>query len=218
LWPQKFLNVTNGVTPRRFIMLTNPALTQLVTSAIEDGWTRDLQQLRALEPLADDPAFREKWQRVKRRNREMLALEIQRQTGVTPDPASLFDVQVKRFHEYKRQLLNLMHVITLYHRLKHNSGFGGPPRTTLFAGKAAPGYMIAKLIIKLIHSVADVVNKDREIGGRLRIAFLPDYNVKQAQRIFPGADLSEQISAAGTEASARHEWRAHDWHARRRQH
>src|SRR5262245_57644560 len=201
VWPEKFLNVTNGVTPRRFIMLTTPALTQLVTTAIGDGWTRDLEQLRALEPMANDPAFREKWQRVKRRNREMLAVEIQRRTGVTPDPASLFDVQVKRFHEYKRQLLNLMHVITLYHRLKHHSGSGGPPRTILFAGKASPSYKMAKLIIKLIHSVADIVNNDREIAGRLRIVFVPDYNVKQGQRIFPGADLSEQISMAGTEAS-----------------
>ncbi len=201
LWPEKFLNVTNGVTPRRFIMLTNPMLAQLVTTAIGDGWTRDLQQLRALEPMADDPAFREEWKRVKRRNKEMLAVEIQKKTGVTPDPASLFDVQVKRFHEYKRQLLNLMHVITLYHRLKRNSGCDAAPRTILFAGKAAPGYIMAKLIIKLIHSVADVVNNDNEIAGRFNIAFLPDYNVKQGQRIFPGADLSEQISMAGTEAS-----------------
>ncbi len=201
LWPEKFLNVTNGVTPRRFMMLTNPGLTKLVTNAIGNGWTRDLEQLRALEPMADDPAFREEWKRVKRRNRQALAAEIQRKTGVTSDPASLLDVQVKRFHEYKRQHLNLMHVITLYHCLRHNSGCDAPPRTVLFAGKAAPGYMMAKLIIKLIHSVADVVNKDREIAGRLRVVFLPDYNVKQSQRIFPGADLSEQISTAGTEAS-----------------
>jgi len=201
LWPEKFLNVTNGVTPRRFIMLTNPALTQLVTSAIGDGWTRDLQQLGALESMANDPAFRKEWERVKRRNKEILAAEIQRKTGVTPDPASLFDVQVKRFHEYKRQLLNLMHVITLYQRLKHDSKCDAPPRTILFAGKASPGYMMAKLIIKLVHSVADVVNNDREIAGRLRIVFVPDYNVKQGQRIFPGSDVSEQISTAGTEAS-----------------
>jgi starch phosphorylase len=201
LWPEKFLNVTNGVTPRRFIMLTNPGLTKLVTDAIGNGWTRDLDQLRALEPMADDPAFREEWRRVKRRNREALAVEIQRKTGVTPDPASLFDVQVKRFHEYKRQHLNLMHVITLYHRLRHNSGCDGPPRTVLFAGKAAPGYMMAKLIIKLIHSVADVVNNDRDIAGRLRIVFASNYNVRLSQRIFPGADLSEQISTAGKEAS-----------------
>ncbi|MGO1076064.1 glycogen/starch/alpha-glucan phosphorylase [Inquilinus sp. CA228] len=201
LWPEKFLNVTNGVTPRRFIMLTNPGLTTLVTDAIGDGWTRDLEQLRALEPMADDPAFREEWRRVKRRNREALAAEIQGKTGVTSDPASLFDIQVKRFHEYKRQHLNLLHVITLYHRLKRDPGYGAPPRTVVFAGKAAPGYMMAKRIIKLIHSVADIVNHDRGVAGRLRVLFVPDYNVKHSQRIFPGADLSEQISTAGKEAS-----------------
>jgi glycogen phosphorylase len=201
LWPEKFLNVTNGVTPRRFIMLTNPALTKLVTDAIGPAWTRDLEQLRALEPLADDATFRDEWRCVKRRNKEVLAAEIQRTTGVAPDPASLFDIQVKRFHEYKRQHLNLLHIITLYHRLKHDSGSGAPPRTIVFAGKAAPGYMMAKRIIKLIHAVADVVNNDKAIGGRLRVAFLPDYNVKHSQHIFPGTDLSEQISLAGKEAS-----------------
>jgi starch phosphorylase len=201
LWPEKFLNVTNGVTPRRFIMLTNPGLTNLVTEAIGDAWTRDLEHLRALESMADDPAFRDAWRRVKRRNKEALAAEIQRKTGVVPDPASLFDVQVKRFHEYKRQHLNLLHVITLHHRLKRDSEYDAPPRTVVFAGKAAPGYMMAKRIIKLIHSVADIVNKDRETAGRLRVVFVPDYNVKHSQRIFPGADLSEQISTAGKEAS-----------------
>ncbi|MGZ8833898.1 MAG: glycogen/starch/alpha-glucan phosphorylase, partial [Thermoanaerobaculia bacterium] len=201
LWPEKFLNVTNGVTPRRFIMLTNPGLTKLLTDAIGDGWTHDLERLRALEPMADDAAFREQWRGVKRRNREALAAEIRSKTGVTTDPASLFDIQVKRFHEYKRQHLNLLHVITLYHRLKRDSGCAAPPRTVVFAGKAAPGYMMAKRIIKLIHSVADVVNNDREIAGRLRVVFVPDYNVKHSQRIFPGADLSEQISMAGKEAS-----------------
>jgi glycogen phosphorylase len=201
LWPEKFLNVTNGVSPRRFIILTNPGLTKLVTDAIGDDWTRDLEQLRALEPMAQDAAFREEWRRVKRRNREALAAEIQRKTGVAPDPASLFDIQVKRFHEYKRQHLNLLHVITLYYRLKGDSRCDAPPRTVVFAGKAAPGYMMAKRIIKLIHSVADVVNNDREIAGRLRVVFVPDYNVKHSQRIFPGADLSEQISTAGKEAS-----------------
>src|SRR5262249_16736151 len=146
-------------------------------------------QLRALEPMAEDPAFREEWRRVKRRARETLASEIQRKTGVTPDPASLFDVQVKRFHEYKRQHLNLLHVITLYHRLKRDSTYGAPPRTVVFAGKAAPGYMMAKGIIKLIHSVADIVNNDTKISGRLRVVFVPDYNVKHSQLIFPGADL-----------------------------
>jgi starch phosphorylase len=201
LWPEKFLNVTNGVTPRRFIMLTNPGLTRLVTDAIGDGFTRDLEALRALEPLADDPAFRDAWRRVKRGNKEALAAEIARKTGIEPDPASLFDVQVKRFHEYKRQHLNLLHVITLYRRLRRDPGYDAPPRTVVFAGKAAPGYMMAKLIIKLIHAVAEAVNNDRAIGGRLRVVFIPNYNVKESQRIFPGADLSEQISTAGKEAS-----------------
>src|SRR5262249_30472854 len=168
LWPEKFLNVTNGVTPRRFIMLTNPSLTRLVTAAIGDQWTRDLEQLRALEPMADDPAFREQWRRVKQKNKEALASEIERKAGVKTDPASLFDIQVKRFHEYKRQHLNLLHVVTLYHRLKRDPRYDAPARTVVFAGKAAPGYMMAKRIIKLIHSVADVVNNDRDINGRLR--------------------------------------------------
>jgi starch phosphorylase len=201
LWPERFLNVTNGVTPRRFIMLTNPALTKLVTDAIGDGWTRDLDQLRALEPLADDSAFRDAWRAVKRRNREALAVEIKQKTGIVPDPASLFDVMVKRFHEYKRQHLNVLHVITLYHRLKRDPRCDAPPRTVVFGGKAAPGYMMAKRIIKLIHSVAEVVNGDAATAGRLRVVFFPDYNVKNSARIFSGADLSEQISLAGKEAS-----------------
>jgi starch phosphorylase len=201
LWPEKFLNVTNGVSPRRFIMLSNPGLTQLVTDAVGDRWTRDLEELRALEPMADDVAFREQWRGVKRRNREALAAEIDGKTGVLLDPASLFDVQVKRIHEYKRQHLNLLHVITLYHRLKHDPRCDAPPRTVVFAGKAAPGYFLAKRIIKLIHAVADIVNNDRKVGHQLRVVFVPDYNVKNSQRIFPGADLSEQISLAGKEAS-----------------
>ncbi len=201
LSPEKFLNVTNGVTPRRFLMLVNPALTKLLEAAIGDGWRRELDELRRLEPMADDAAFRDDWRRVKRHNKELLAAEILRKTGVAVDPASLFDVQVKRFHEYKRQHLNLLHVVTLYHRLKQDVARDVPPRTIVFAGKAAPGYFMAKLIIKLVHSVAHVVNNDRDIGERLRVVFLPDFNVKNSHRIFPGADLSEQISTAGKEAS-----------------
>ena len=201
LWPGKFQNVTNGVTPRRFIMLANPGLTKLVTDAIGDGWTHDLDQLRTLERMANDSAFRDAWRRVKRANKEALAAEIKRRTGIAPDPASLFDVQIKRFHEYKRQHLNLLHVIALYYRLKRNPGYDTPPRTVVLGGKAAPGYMMAKLIIKLVHAVADVVNNDRNTSGRLRVVFVPGYNVKLGQRIFPGADLSEQISMAGKEAS-----------------
>lgn len=201
LWPEKFQNVTNGVTPRRFIMLANPGLTKLVTDAIGDGWTHDLDQLRTLERMANDSAFRDAWRRVKRANKEALAAEIKKRTGIAPDPASLFDIQIKRFHEYKRQHLNLLHVIALYYRLKRNPGYDTPPRTVVLGGKAAPGYLMAKLIIKLVHAVANVVNNDRGTSERLRVVFVPGYNVKLGQRIFPGADLSEQISMAGKEAS-----------------
>ena len=201
MWPEKFFNVTNGVTPRRFFMLANPGLTKLVTEAIGDGWTRDLEKLSLLESKADDAGFREEWRSIKKQCREAFAEEILKKTGVKPDPASLFDVHAKRFHEYKRQHLNVLHVITLYHRLKRNPHCEFPARTVVFAGKAAPGYAMAKLIIKLIHAVAEVVNNDPAIGGRLRVAFLPNYNVKNSQRIFAGADLSEQISTAGKEAS-----------------
>jgi starch phosphorylase len=201
LWPGKVRSVTNGVTPRRFVALVNPGLTRLVTEAIGDGWLRDLEELRKLEPLAEDAAFRAEWRRVKRTNKEALAQELEQRAGVEVDPASLFDVQVKRIHEYKRQHLNVLHAITLYRRLKREPGLDLPPRTVIFAGKAAPGYFMAKRIVKLIHSVGEVVNGDPEVRGRLKVAFLPDYNVKNCRRIFPAADLSEQISTAGKEAS-----------------
>ena len=187
------------MTPRRFLQLINPRQSQLVTDAIGDAWTRNLEELRALEPMAEDAAFRQSWRAVKRLNRERLATEIQTKTGIVIDPDSLCDVQVKRFHEYKRQHLKLLHVVTLYHRIK--GGKDVPPRTVVFAGKAAPGYLMAKRIIKLIHSVADVVNNDPLVSSRLRVVFIPGYNVKRSQNIFPGADLSEQISLAGMEAS-----------------
>jgi len=201
IWPERFTNVTNGVTPRRFVALANPGLTRLVTAAIGDGWVRDLDELRRLEPLADDAGFREEWRRVKAANRSALAEAARQRAGVSADPASLWDVQVKRIHEYKRQHLNLLHVLTLYRRLKRNPGLDVPPRTVLFAGKAAPGYATAKLIIKAIHSVAEVVNGDPATKGRLAVVFWPDYNVKSSLPIFAGADLSEQISTAGKEAS-----------------
>jgi starch phosphorylase len=201
LWPHKFKNVTNGVTPRRFVALINPGLSRLVTEAIGDSWVRDLEDLRRLEPLAGDGTFREGWRRVKLANKEALARETDRRAGVRVDPRSLFDVQVKRIHEYKRQHLNALHAITLYRRLKRNPGLETPSRTVLFAGKAAPGYFMAKRIVRLVHGVAGVVNADPEVKGRLRVAFLPDYNVANSQRIFPAADLSEQISLAGKEAS-----------------
>jgi starch phosphorylase len=201
LWPGKFSNKTNGVTPRRFLVLSNPGLTKLITSRIGSGWVRDLDQLRGLEAGADDPAFQAEWRRVKLANKVRLAAAIRQVTGIVVDPASLFDIQVKRFHEYKRQHLNLLHVVTLYHRLKQNPDLALTPRTVIFGGKAAPGYFMAKLIIKLINSVAEVVNADPDVRGRLRVVFFPDFNVKNSHLIYPAAELSEQISTAGKEAS-----------------
>jgi starch phosphorylase len=201
LWPARFTNVTNGVTPRRFVGLSNPGLTALITEAIGDGWLSDLSRLEGLVPLADDRSFRTRWRKVKRDAKCVLAEYLDHRAGVQVDPDSLFDVQVKRIHEYKRQLLNVLHVVALYNRIRRNPTGPVPARTVIFGGKAAPGYRVAKLIIKLIHSVAEAVNQDPAVGGKLRVAFFPDYNVKNAQRIFPAADLSEQISTAGKEAS-----------------
>ncbi len=201
LWPDKFTNVTNGVTPRRFVALVNPLLSDLVTRAIGPGWVANLDELRRLEPFAEDAAFRADWQAVKRANKRALAAVVHARARVEVDPASLFDVQVKRIHEYKRQHLNVLHVAALHERLRRDPKHPAPPRTVLFGGKAAPGYRAAKLIIKLIHSVAEKVNSDPLVAGRLRVAFLPDYNVTNCQPIFPGAELSEQISTAGKEAS-----------------
>ena len=201
LTPEKFHNVTNGVTPRRFMVLANPRLSSLITSAIGDGWIRDLDQLRRLEPLAEDAAFRDQWRTVKRSVKVDLSNLLVERTGIHVDPDSLFDVQVKRFHEYKRQHLNVLHILSLYFRIKDNPALEVTPRTFLFAGKAAPGYQMAKLIIKLINAVGEVVNADADVNGRLRVAFFPDFNVKNGQRIYPAADLSEQISTAGKEAS-----------------
>jgi starch phosphorylase len=193
--------VTNGVTPRRFLGLANPGLCALLTGVLGEGWLGDLDRLRDLEPLAADRGFREAWREVKRRNKERLALEVRLRAGVEVDPESLFDVQVKRFHEYKRQHLNMLHALTLYHRIRRNPEIGIPARTLLLAGKAAPGYALAKRMIRLVHAVAEVINGDPSMRGRLRVAFLPDYNVKNALPILAGADLSEQISLAGKEAS-----------------
>ncbi|MFO0796334.1 MAG: glycogen/starch/alpha-glucan phosphorylase [Gemmataceae bacterium] len=199
--PAKFRNVTNGVTPRRFMLLSNPPLAGLITEAIGDRWPADLDRLRDLEPMADDASFRERWRAVKRAGKVRLAGLIAARTGVVVDPDSMFDVQAKRIHEYKRQHLNVLHVLTQYLRLKESPRGDAVPRTVVFAGKAAPGYFLAKLIIKLIHAVAGVVNADPEVRGRLRVAFVPDFNVQTAQSVYPGADLSEQISTAGKEAS-----------------
>jgi starch phosphorylase len=201
LWPEKFVNVTNGVTPRRFLALANPRLAALVTGAIGDGWPKDLDELRRLEPLAKDAAFRAEWHKVKRANKADLAAVVEARAGVVCDPDSLFDVQVKRIHEYKRQHLNVLHVIALWQRLRRDPMAAVPSRTVLFGGKSAPGYRMAKLVIKLVHSVAEVVNADPLTRGGLRVAFIPDYNVKNCMPIFPAAELSEQISTAGKEAS-----------------
>jgi starch phosphorylase len=202
LMPEKFFNITNGVTPRRWMVLSNPGLTALITNQIGDEWISNLEgELPELAAFADDSGFQQEWRAVKADNKRALAAVIRERTGIQVDPQSIFDVQVKRLHEYKRQHLNVLHLITLYNRLRRTSGIDTPPRTAIFGGKAAPGYRMAKLIIKLIHAVADVVNRDPVVSQRLKVVFLPDFNVKSAQHIYPAADLSEQISTAGKEAS-----------------
>ncbi len=202
LFPEKFLNVTNGVTPRRWMVLSNPGLTELITRHIGADWVHDMEgEMNKLEPLAKDSSFRKEWRRVKYENKSRLAAIIHERTGIVVDPESMFDVQVKRIHEYKRQHLNVLHVLTLYNRIKKNPQREFTPRTVIFAGKAAPGYYTAKLIIKLINSVAELVNNDPDVGDRLKVVFLPNFNVKNAHAIYPAADLSEQISTAGKEAS-----------------
>ena len=201
LWPQKFCNVTNGVTPRRFVAVSNPDLTQLITERIGDGWLRDLNRLRQLEPLAEDPEFQQQWRQVKLANKRRLAALIAERTGIVAAPESLFDVQVKRIHEYKRQHLAVLHILTLYLRLRRDPQANVPARSFIFGGKAAPGYFLAKRIIKLINAVGETVNADPIVRDRLKIIFFPDFNVKNAHFIYPGADLSEQISTAGKEAS-----------------
>jgi starch phosphorylase len=200
--PEKFLNVTNGVTPRRWMVLSNPRLAALISEHIGDTWVSALEdELYRLEPLATDAAFQRKWQAVKAENKLVLANLIKERTGIDVDPQSLFDIQVKRLHEYKRQHLNVLYLITLYNQLKRNPSAKTTPRTVIFGGKAAPGYRMAKLIIKLINDVAGVVNHDPAVAGRLKVVFFPDFNVKNGQHVYPAADLSEQISTAGKEAS-----------------
>lgn len=201
LWPERFSNKTNGVTPRRFVVLSNPRLTGLLCRTIGERWLTQLDDLRKLEAHADDAAFRHEWRQIKTENKRDLARYILARTGIVVDPDSLFDIQVKRLHEYKRQHLHALHIITLYQRLKQDPTLDITPRTFIFGGKAAPGYFMAKLMIKLITGVAEVVNSDPDVRGRLKVAFIPGYSVKQGQRIFPAADLSEQISTAGKEAS-----------------
>jgi starch phosphorylase len=201
LTPQKFSNKTNGVTPRRWMVLSNPKLAQLLTARLGSGWIRDLEKLRKLEPMVGDAEFSEEWRAIKRHNKLQLSAYIQEQLGIATDPDSIFDVLVKRLHEYKRQHLQVLHILTLYKRIQSNPDVELTPRTFIFGGKAAPGYRMAKLIIKLIHSVGEAVNSDPLVRGRLKVVFLPDYSVKLGQRVYPAADLSEQISLAGKEAS-----------------
>jgi starch phosphorylase len=201
LWPERFDSVTNGVTPRRFVVLGNPGLAQLLDETVGPEWVTDPARLRGLEALAEDAAFRARWRAVKRANKAALAGVIRERTGVSVDPDALFDVQVKRIHEYKRQHLNVLHVVALYQRLLRDPHAAVAPRCFVFGGKAAPGYRMAKLIIRLVNGVAEVVNAEAALAGRLKVVFLPDFNVRNAQAIYPAADLSEQISTAGKEAS-----------------
>jgi glycogen phosphorylase len=192
LWPDKFINITNGVTPRRWLAVSNPEQSALMTGKIGDGWISNLDELSRLEPYADDSQFRTDWARVQRNVKVRLSNYIQKNTGVSVDPSSMFDVIVKRIHEYKRQHLMVLHVLAVYYRLKHNPNLDIVPRTFLFGGKAAPGYLMAKLIIKLINSVAEVVNADPDVRDRLKVVFLPDFSVSFGQNVYPAADLSEQ--------------------------
>jgi len=201
LWPEKFNNKTNGVTPRRWLARCNPGLTGLISDKIGDRFVADLEAIEAVAPFADDPEFRQQWHAVKQANKERLAALVLEKCGVPFNPASIFDVQVKRIHEYKRQLLNVLHVIHLYDRIKRGDTGNWTDRCVLIGGKAAPGYYIAKLIIKLINNVAKVVNDDPVVGDRLKVAFIPNYRVTAMEVICPGTDLSEQISTAGKEAS-----------------
>ncbi|MEW8338910.1 MAG: glycogen/starch/alpha-glucan phosphorylase, partial [Candidatus Thiodiazotropha taylori] len=201
LWPERFNNKTNGVTPRRWLAASNGGLRQLIDEQVGNGWISDLDKLKKLESLADSRSFQKKWRQVKTDNKQRLAELVKVDCDVDFDPEALFDVQVKRIHEYKRQLLNILHVIHLYCRIRAGDTENWTPRCVLIGGKAAPGYQMAKLIIKLINSVARVINRDEKVGGLLKVAFLPNYRVTAMEVIAPGTDLSEQISTAGKEAS-----------------
>jgi glycogen phosphorylase len=200
IYPDKLTNVTNGITPRRWLNQANPELTSLIAKAIGEGFQKDLTKLVKLTPLADDKDFRKAFRAVKRANKVRLANKIESLTGVKLNPDSIFDVQIKRIHEYKRQLLNILHVITMYNRIRRGDK-NITPRTVIFGGKAAPGYWMAKQIIRLINDVANIINHDPMVGDQLKVVFYPNYEVSAAEILFPGSDLSEQISTAGTEAS-----------------
>lgn len=200
-FPDRIINITNGITPRRWLHQANPGLSSLITSRIGAGWLCDLSELKKLVPLAEDGTFRKEFLAVKQANKERLAEIVKMRLKLMVDPASLFDVQIKRIHEYKRQLLNVLHIVTRYNRIRAGRAGSLVPRTVIFGGKAAPGYAMAKLIIKLIHSVGDIVNNDPVVEDRLKVVFIPNYSVSNAEKIIPACDLSEQISTAGTEAS-----------------
>jgi len=202
LWPHKFLNVTNGVTPRRWVALSNRGLTSLVNEKIGDSWIKNYEkEIKKIEPFAKDQEFKDRWKTIKYNNKVVLAEWILKHTGIEVDPNSMYDIQVKRIHEYKRQHLNVLNIIALYNRLKENPDLEIAPRTFIFGGKAAPGYFMAKRMIKLITSVGDVVNNDPDIKGKLKVVFLPNFNVQTGHLVYPASDLSEQISTAGKEAS-----------------
>ncbi|HOG50836.1 MAG TPA: glycogen/starch/alpha-glucan family phosphorylase, partial [Lentisphaeria bacterium] len=201
MWPEKFLNITNGITQRRWLLNANPRLAELITSRIGDKWITDLQELRKLEAFVDDDDFLNAFQAIKRANKERLAAVIQETLGVTVDVDSIFDVQVKRMHEYKRQLLLILYVIMLYNRLVENPELDVTPRTFIFSGKAAPGYILVKQVLRLIHNVAETIAGHPVASKKIKVVFLPDYRVSLAETIIPAADVSEQISLAGNEAS-----------------
>jgi starch phosphorylase len=201
LFPERFNNKTNGVTPRRWLRQANPDLAALITESIGEGWAFDLDRLRKLAPLARDAAFRDRFRKAKRSAKVRFSEWLKATTGQEVDPESIFDSQIKRIHEYKRQLLNALHVVVLYNRLRASPGLDAPARTFFFAGKAAPAYHLAKLIIKLVNSIGATIDADPIVRRRLRVVFLPNYNVSLAQRLIPATDVSEQISTAGFEAS-----------------
>ena len=201
LWPERFSNKTNGVTPRRFLALANPGLRELLDRKLGNKWLMELGTLHKLESYADNAPFRREWRAIKQSNKQRLAAYIFSHTGIDLDPSWMFDIQVKRIHEYKRQHLNVLHIITLYRRLKENPALKIPPRAFIFGGKAAPGYFMAKRIIKLINAVAETINADPRVNKSIKVAFVPNFNVQSAHIIYPAADLSEQISTAGKEAS-----------------
>ncbi|MCG2720861.1 MAG: glycogen/starch/alpha-glucan phosphorylase [Thermodesulfovibrionales bacterium] len=201
LYPERFLNITSGVTQRRWMALSNPGLAELITNTIGEGWISNLEGIKQLEAFANEPNLRKKWLQIKHENKSELTEILHARTGVSIRPDTLFDIQMKRFHESRRQHLNALHIITLYNRIKRNPQTDITPRTFIFGGKASPGYFIANLILKLINSIAEVVNNDPDVAGRLNVVFFPDLNVKNGQKIYPAADLSEQISTAGRESA-----------------